>query len=59
VQNVLSQQPIPFDENVVFSYLGGTKIRNIPQGTEAITNAYDGSLIPSETFIKASAIPTF
>jgi hypothetical protein len=55
----MCQQPIPFDENVVFSYLGGSKIGNITKGTEAIPNAYDGSLIPSETFIKAITIPTF
>jgi len=48
---VLSQQPIPSDENAVFKYLCGSKIGNIIKGTKAITNGYDGSLITSEIFV--------
>ena len=59
MQNVLSQQPILPDENVVFNYLCGSKIRNITKGTEAITKGYDGGLITPETFVKTGAVPGF
>jgi hypothetical protein len=47
---VLSQQPISYDENVVFNYQCGSKIKNITEGAESITNGYDLSLITFETF---------
>jgi hypothetical protein len=59
VLNVRCQQSITSDENVVFNYLFGLKIRNITKGKEDITNGYVGSLITSETFIKTGASPIF
>jgi hypothetical protein len=40
-------------------YLCGSKIGNITQGAEAITNGYDISLIRSETFLKTVVVLSF